>query len=135
MKKIFSAVVIILILAGCSSIHFHGDGPPPSHDEWTTLVKKYVNADGLVDYKGFISDSEKLNIYLTLLSNNPPGKSWSDNDKIAYWLNAYNAFTIKLIVDNYPVKSIKDLGPKNQIIFVNTPWDKEFFKIGDNNAL
>ncbi|MEO8117285.1 MAG: DUF547 domain-containing protein [Bacteroidota bacterium] len=130
MKNILLAVITTLALSGCTSIHFNGDGAPPSHDAWTGLVQKYVNADGLVDYKGFISDSEKLNTYLTLISNNPPGKSWSENDKIAYWLNAYNAFTIKLIIDHYPLKSIKDLGPKDQVIFINTPWDIKFFEIG-----
>ncbi|MFZ1801212.1 MAG: DUF547 domain-containing protein, partial [Chitinophagaceae bacterium] len=123
MKKIVMAAFVTMVLGSCTAIHFHGDGAPPSHDEWTALVKKYVNADGLVDYKGFKDDSVKLQSYLDLLSNNPPGKSWSDNDKIAYWLNAYNAFTIKLIIDNYPLKSIKDLGPKDQVIFINTPWD------------
>lgn len=129
MRKILVFAFITMLLAGCSSIHFNGDGAPPSHDEWTALVKKHVNADGLVDYKGFIDDKVKLQSYLDLLSSNPPGKSWMNNDKIAYWLNAYNAFTVKLIIDNYPLKSIKDLGPKDQIIFVNTPWDIKFFKI------
>ncbi|MEO7210957.1 MAG: DUF547 domain-containing protein [Chitinophagaceae bacterium] len=130
MKKTVIAAFITMILGSCTSIHFHGNGTPPSHDAWTGLVKKYVNADGLVDYKGFISDSGKLNSYLELLSSNPPGKEWSDNDKIAYWLNAYNAFTVKLIIEHYPLKSIKDLGPKDQVIFINTPWDIKFFEIG-----
>ena len=43
------------------------------------------------------------------------------------WLNAYNAFTVKLIVDNYPVNSIKDI--KNGIPFVNTVWDIKFIRI------
>ncbi len=115
---------------GCG-IHINGKGPVVSHDQWSSLVKQHVGADGLVDYKGFIADKAKLQSYLDLLSENPPARSWSENDKIAYWLNAYNAFTIKLIVDNYPVKSIKDLGGKKQIIFINTPWDIKFFKIGN----
>ena len=71
-----------------------------------------------------------LNNYLTQLSNNAPANTWSKNEKFAYWINAYNAFTVKLIVINYPLKSIKDLNPNAAVIFINTVWDKKFFKIG-----
>lgn len=119
-----------LFCASSCGIKITGKGPVVSHEKWTALLNKHVKADGLVDYKGFINDKAELQAYLDIISKDAPAKSWAENDKIAYWLNAYNAFTVKLIVDNYPVKSIKDLGPANQIIFVNTPWDKKFFKIG-----
>ena len=130
--KLFSVTALIFLLASCFPIKFKGKGEPVKHEAWTQLVKKHVNNEGLVDYKGFIKDKEMLQNYLDFLTANPPGEKWSRNDQIAYWLNAYNAFTIKLITDHYPVKSIKDLGPKKQIIFINTPWDKKFFKIGNN---
>ena len=129
MKNILCCLIIISFFSACE-IHFHGKGKVPLHNAWTVLVKKYVNEEGLVDYKGFIKDKESLQSYLDMLTANPPGKDWSKEDQIAYWLNAYNAFTIKLIIDHYPVKSIKDLGATHQIIFINTPWDKKFFKIG-----
>jgi hypothetical protein len=47
---------------------------------------------------------------------------------MAFWINAYNAFTVKLVVDHYPVKSIKDI--KRGIPFVNSVWDIKFIKIG-----
>ena len=124
-----SITMLIFFITGCG-IHITGKNSVKKNELWTSLVKKHVGADGLVDYKGFIADKNKLQEYLDTLSANPPEKNWSDNDKIAYWLNAYNAFTIKLIVDHYPVKSIKDLGAKHQIIFINTPWDRKFFEIG-----
>src|SRR6185437_11852104 len=102
----------------------------PSNKIWTSILKKYVNDEGLVNYKGIIGDKEQLQSYLDILTNNPPQDNWSKDDKEAYWINAYNAFTIKLIIDHYPVKSIKDIGPKHQIPFVNTPWEKKFFRIG-----
>jgi hypothetical protein len=137
MKKIgIGFVGTVIILGACvwcmssCGIRISGKGPVISHEKWTNLLRKHVGNDGLVDYKGFIADKAELQSYLDLVSKSAPAKSWSENDKIAYWLNAYNAYTVKLIIDNYPVKSIKDLGPANQIIFVNTPWDKKFFKIG-----
>lgn len=129
MKYIFSILILIVCLSSCLPIHIHGKNALMTHDAWTVLVKKHVGADGLVDYKGFIKDKAQLEAYLKQVSDNPPPSTATSNDKIAYWLNAYNAFTIKLIVDHYPVKSIKDLGGKHQIIFINTPWDRKFFQI------
>ncbi|MBC7381491.1 MAG: DUF547 domain-containing protein [Bacteroidia bacterium] len=101
-----------------------------SHDIWNSLLKKHVSSAGIVDYKGFIKDSMDLNKYLKLLSDNPPDAfKNSKNDQMAYWINAYNSFTIKLIIRYYPVKSIKDIAGK--IPFVNTPWDIKFIKIGN----
>lgn len=102
----------------------------PTHAAWDKLLKKHVNGQGWVDYKGFIADKSAFTAYLDELSANPPDKSWSPQDKEAYWINAYNAFTIKLVIDHYPVISIKDIGPKHQIVRINTPWQKKFFRIG-----
>lgn len=99
------------------------------HKLWDELTKSHVTTNGFVNYKGFINDSVKLNRYLDLLSANHPNDTWSSNERKAYWINAYNAFTIKLIVDNYPMKTIKDLG--GSIYKVNTPWDIKFIKIGE----
>jgi hypothetical protein len=102
----------------------------PSNALWTSVLKKYVNQNGMVNYQALLKDQSELNQYLSLLSSNPPSDKWSVNEKKAYWINAYNAFTVKLILDYYPVKSIKDIGQYIQIPFFNTPWEKEFFKIG-----
>ena len=107
-----------------------GDIPPKdtvSHTIWNELLQQHVEADGFVDYKGFVKDKAKLQKYLDLLSSAHPQENWSREEKMAYWINAYNAFTVKLIVDNYPVESIKDI--KNGIPFVNTVWDIKFIKI------
>lgn len=133
-KKINGIVVLgILLVLGCSnttSTFATESNGVPSHDEWSALLQKHVREDGLVDYKGFIRDKDKLNAYAEHLSENPPASNWTDNQKIAYWINAYNVFTVKLIVDNYPVKSIKDLNPALSIPTVRSIWTKEWFQIG-----
>lgn len=95
------------------------------HSQWDILLKEYVDDDGLVDYKGFKKDSEKLNRYVKFLSNNVPKQTWSYEELLAYYINVYNANTIKLIVDNYPVRSIKDI---NATI---SPFLKKFIYVGD----
>lgn len=100
-----------------------------SHTIWNVLLKNNVSTSGSVDYKGFINQKDKLEEYLNLLSKNEPKGTWSKNEKMAYWINAYNAFTIQLIIDNYPLESIKDIAGK--IYKVNTPWDVKFIEIGE----
>ncbi len=99
------------------------------HQIWSGLVAQHVQASGKVDYNGFRKDNERLSEYLELLSNNPPGKNWSQTEQLAYWINAYNAFTVKLILDHYPLKSIRDIG--RGLPMVNSPWDIKFFSIGN----
>ncbi len=131
MKKIIFALFLSLLFQQCSSAVFQGNGKAPSHEIWNNLLKKNVTADGKVNYKGFIKDSVEFNKYLKLLTNNPPNeKTWSVNEQKAFWINAYNAFTIKLIAKYYPIKSIKEIGSSIQIPFVNTPWDVKFIFIG-----
>ncbi|GAB3196424.1 DUF547 domain-containing protein [Pontibacter aydingkolensis] len=98
---------------------------------WTSLLQKHVNETGFVNYKGFVQDSVLLNQYLkTLQTGVPDPKTWTQEEQLAYWINAYNAFTVKLIIDEYPLKSIKDLNSIFSIPFVNSIWDKKFFRLG-----
>ena len=97
---------------------------PPSHKTWDALLQKYVSSTGKVNYKGLLNEKAKLQAYLDELAANPADKSWSRNEKLAYWINAYNAFTVKLILDNYPVSSITK-------IHNGKPWDVKWIKLGE----
>ncbi|MEM8895912.1 MAG: DUF547 domain-containing protein [Bacteroidota bacterium] len=123
---------ILITIVSCSNITvMEGDGSSFSHETWDALLKKYVKADGSVDYKGIQSEKAQLDSYLRSLEANPPNKEkWTDKEQIAYWINAYNAYTVDLILQYYPVGSIKDIGSAIQIPFVNTPWDIKFIEIG-----
>jgi Protein of unknown function, DUF547 len=126
--KISSIVVLMLL-----SISVFAQTKPVDHSTWDVLLKKHVNAKGMVNYKGMNSDLPALNNYLNILGNNEPGKSWTTNEKLSYWINAYNAFTIKLILDYYDngkLKSIKDIGTIIPIPRINDGWSKKFIKIG-----
>ena len=112
--------LVLLLIFSIFSIAIQAQSP--EHASWDTILKTHVNNDGDVNYKAINANQEPLSNYLEFLSQNPPKDSWSKNEKLSYWINAYNAFTIKLIIDNYPIKSIKD---------IKQPWDKKFFKIGD----
>ena len=132
-KTVWILMALALVLAESNSVAFNGVDTAPEHKIWDELLKKYVNEEGFIDYKGIISEKDKFEKYLDLLSNNAPSNNWNENEKLAYWINAYNAFTVKLIVDNYPLESIKDLNPILNIPTVYTVWTKKWFKIGDED--
>jgi len=87
------------------------------------LLKKYVR-DGKVDYAGFKTGEAKLDRYLKILESVDPEKL-SRDEQFAFYANAYNAWTIKLILSGYPgVTSIKDLGS-----LIKSPWKKKIVRI------
>ncbi len=128
LKYILLFSLTISLSHSCKIQDVDSNAQPINHTIWDSLLQKHVSPDGWVDYKGFQSEKERLDKYLELLQKNHPNKdNWTRDERLAYWINAYNAFTVKLILDNYPVQSIKDI--KNGIPFVNTVWDIKFIKI------
>lgn len=123
----------LLLISICFSQLFQIPPTDQSVELFNRLLSENVNEEGAVNYKGFIEEKEKFVLYLNHLSSNPPKKEDKESVKLAYWINAYNAFTIKLIIDNYPLESITDLNPLIYIPGFNTVWHKEFFKIGDED--
>ena len=109
MKKI--VVIIVVLFLGKNN--FATETAPCNntinHTTWNLLLKKHVSEQGKVDYLGFKNDLAELNAYLEWLSNSRPSETWSKDQKMAFWINAYNALTIQLIVDRYPISSIKDI--------------------------
>ncbi|MBL4710741.1 MAG: DUF547 domain-containing protein [Flavobacteriales bacterium] len=120
MKKITTVFILLTlsfsIFAGVGDSNF-------DHSSWDKLLQKHVSVKGNVNYDGFKADKQVLDAYLTSLSKNSPASNWSKNDVMAYWINAYNAFTVKLILNNYPVKSIMDING-------GKAWDLKFIKLG-----
>lgn len=96
-----------------------------SHDKWTALLQKHVDPYGKVNYVGFKTDEKLLDEYLEILRNHHPEPIWKVEEQKAFWINAYNAFTIKLIVENYPVNSIMDINKDGK-----NAWNIPFIKIG-----
>lgn len=129
--QLLFGVIIAISMVRCSALDpQQANTQPVSHEIFDTLLKKHVDASGLISYKGFETDRMQLDEYLTVLTSNPPNDEyWTESEKLAYWINLYNAFTIDLILDHYPLASIKDIGSKVQVPFVNTPWDIKFIEI------
>ncbi len=103
-----------------------------SHKEFNKVLNNYVvdsenSLSTKVQYKSLLTNSQDLEIYLDDLSKVEYSEfnSWKKDDRLAFLINVYNAFTIKLILDNYgKIDSIKDIGS----IFVN-PWKTKFIML------
>ncbi|MFB6307401.1 MAG: DUF547 domain-containing protein [Flavobacteriales bacterium] len=121
-------ISIILMTGGCEKGKIKEKSPtnaqPIEHTKWNKLLNKHVNEKGKVTYKAFIKDTVQLKEYLNELSTSHPHKGWSKKQRKAYWINAYNAFTISLILKHFPVNSIRDIGP-----IYKTPWKIKFIEI------
>ncbi|HMQ07710.1 MAG TPA: DUF547 domain-containing protein [Saprospiraceae bacterium] len=98
------------------------DPVPIDHSSWNALLKVYVK-NGRVAYNELKKAESQLDKYLETLKKNHPDDAWSESAALAFWINAYNAFTIKMILEHYPVSSIKDIHGGN-------PWDVLWIKIG-----
>lgn len=116
--KIASLMLSLVLFLG---IYIYGSTDETNpHALFTEILKEYVH-DGKVNYKDLCKD-DRLEEYLNQLSNTDPDKIENTKDRLAFWINAYNAFTLKIICDNYPVKSIMNLDS-------GKIWDREFVEI------
>jgi len=121
MRKMKIAMVVLFGLFAVLTAGENAD----LHKTWDTLLQKYVK-NGQVNYKGFARDVKLLDGYLEKLDKTDVS-SFSREEKLAFWINAYNAFTVKLILEHYPVKSIRK---------ISRPWSRRIWKAaGDTLSL
>lgn len=102
------------------------------HQVFSDILVKYVNAKGEVDYAGLKKNEMLLDSYLKQLTSSKITKTWTVNERLSFWINAYNAFTIKLILNHWQngqLKSIKDIGSTIKIPRVSDGWSIKFIEI------
>jgi hypothetical protein len=105
-----------------------------NYDDYMAVLKAYVNDKGMVNYKQLKANRAKLDSFVRELSGLGPATyaKWNSRDKIAFWINAYNGLTLKVIIDNYPIKSSffrSRIYPKNSIRQISGVWDKKKFRV------
>lgn len=115
------------------------ESKPPAFDVthrlFTTELKKYVH-NGLVDYKSWKAKPENLDSYLDQLRSVSADeyKKLSLDDKKALWINAYNAMTIKVVLDHYPLKGSNKYYPENSLRQIEDVWDNFSITVGGRKA-
>ncbi len=131
MRQWMSALVISLLLLSSQVMAF-------DHSRWNTLLQQHVQPQRggvatAVDYDGIAENHEALQSYLDNLTAVTQGEfnAFSRNEKLAFLINAYNAFTIELILRENQPDSIRDIGN-----LFSSPWDKAFFSLlGESRTL
>lgn len=106
------------------------------HTSWDTILESYISVgtDGVnrFDYGGVsAADAAALDAYLERLSGTAPSRL-SRSEQLAYWINLYNALTVRTVIAHYPVKSILKVRPTS---FLSPgPWKRDLITI-DGRAL
>ncbi len=123
MKQLTPIITLICLLLILPMTHSTAQ-PGVDNAIWADLLEKHV-VNARVDYSGFKKDEKQLDAYLAVLSRTDI-KALSKTGQFAFYINAYNAFTIKLILTKYPdINSIKEIGS-----FFSNPWQKKFIPLG-----
>ena len=121
-----------LVIALVAVLYSSAGAADSLHDPFDRLLQEYVSGN-VVDYASFHQSTEDLNtlaVYIDSLEAADPSAMEPDY-ALAYWINLYNAATLKLILDHYPVDSIKDLGG-----LFSSPWGKKLVTVnGDELTL
>ena len=124
----FLALAVVL---ACGAPVFVGAAEPLDHRLFSQILGDHVRA-GKVNYAALKSDA-RLDRYLQQLAATDPEKLSGENARLAFWLNAYNAYTLKLIIDRQPVKSITEIGTGGLVlgsVLKTTAWDVRFAEVG-----
>ena len=92
-----------------------------AYERYDAFLRKYVSSQGNVNYTSIKANKSELDAIVKEFNAQYPESNWSKNEVLAFWINTYNLFTIKLIVDNYPTSSITKIASK--------PWDIKCVKL------
>jgi len=115
-----------MFLAALAVLAVSHAGFDQSHARWTEVLAANVHGES-VDYKAIQSDRTAFDAYLASLESVMPEEfaSWSRAQQFAFWIDAYNAFTVKRVVDAYPIASIQDLDDGTTKV-----WDQAVVPLG-----
>ena len=112
MKNIILVALLVCTKSFCQNFDYKN---------YNLFLSNYVTSDGNVKYDQIKANKESLTTIINLFTKNQPTSKWTKDEKMAYYINLYNVNTLKIVIENYPVKSIKD---------INKVWDKKFISSG-----
>jgi hypothetical protein len=104
------------------------------YNDYAYVLTTYVDNHGMVEYSKLKADRGKLDAFVAAIAALDAKRygNWNDKEKLAFWVNAYNALTLKAIIDNYPIKASffkSRLYPSNSIRQIPGVWDKLQFSV------
>lgn len=119
MKRVWAYGALAVALAVSPARGVAAAAPRPAYEDYRAVLMAFVDANGFVDYAGLRDQRAFLDDFVIYLGQLDPGtyEAWSRPDKIAFWINAYNALTLRAIIDHYPIQPASPNGsyPVNSI--------------------
>jgi hypothetical protein len=121
------------VVALTAALGAQPDSPPPSvdplHKPFDELLDLYVR-DGLVYYNALKSDRGRLDRYLGSLNGVAASDyaTWAPEKQLAFWINAYNAFVLRTVVDNYPIRGAAKQYPRGSIRQIAGAFERQTFR-------
>jgi hypothetical protein len=112
MKKLIALLLLVSVTMYAQDFDYKN---------YNTFLKKYVSDKGNVNYDKIKANKAELDALVSQFDKIQPSDKWTKNQKLAHYINVYNLYTLKVVVDNYPTKSIKD---------IPNAWDKKFITSG-----
>lgn len=141
-RRIYISAVLVLAVAG----PFPQSGWAEQLKEtgfdfadYDDVLKTFVDEHAMVDYRRLKGDRHRLDAFVASLGkvSLETYANWSEKDRIAFWLNAYNGLTLRAIIDNYPIKPSflrSRVWPKNSIRQIPGVWKKLKFRVIGRNV-
>ena len=131
MKKILIIISLVLIIFSFhDQLTKEGHTAMINYEKWEKILNTYVNNNGLVNYDELKTNRNLLDNFISTQVENTDISSFSDSEKKAFWINAYNALTMRLIVDHYPIR----FGGIRSINW-GKPWDIKMKVVGQQLTL
>ena len=124
MKLIMTAILFVSVL-------WSAPRAQPLYDDYASVLSKYVDKNGLVNYAELSARRQALTAFTVSLAAVDAEEldDWDKNDRMAFWINAYNALTLLLILDHYPIEQTSDDYPANSIQQIPGAFDKVKFQV------
>lgn len=135
---IFRATIVMLLSFQTISFAQRNEGELFDYTDYAAVLKTFVDENAMVNYSKLKAQPHQLKAYVSAIGKLDRSRyeKWSEKDRIAFWLNAYNGLTLKVIIDNYPIKSSflrSRIYPKNSIRQISGVWDKITFNVMGRN--
>ena len=106
--KFFTFMLVLMITYGAATTVSASENDNPD-SIFDGVLKRYVSKDGFVNYKELKEDKE-FNRYIEYLSTADTDKLPSNDHRLAFWINTYNAFVLKGVLEKYPIESVLGVG-------------------------
>ena len=128
MKNQWMMCAFVVLTAGMGAATQAASPAAYSDRDWAAVLERFVDAEGMVDYAGLKTQRGLLDAYAATLEATDPKvyDGWKEQEKIAFWINAYNALTLRAIIDHHPIAPTpgNEAFPKNSIRQIPGVWDR-----------